>query len=73
MTKKCRTLEFGRELIYYIYMKWPRRTQSGGIIIMGMVLLLMAATIFALAWYALNGGKRAQTTATPAETVIPID
>lgn len=54
-------------------MNLPRRTKSGGIIIMGMVLLLMAATIFALAWYAFNGGKHAQVSSTPSETVIPID
>lgn len=73
MTKKCRTLEFERKLIYYRYMNQPRRTQSGGIIIMGMVLLLMAATIFALAWYAFNGGKRSETTPVPNETIVPID
>jgi len=54
-------------------MNQPRRTQSGGIIIMGMVLLLMAATIFALAWYAFNGGKRSETTPVPNETIVPID
>ena len=54
-------------------MKWPRRTQSGGIIIMGMALLLMAATIFALAWYAFNGGKQNNDSLKPTETIIPID
>ncbi len=74
MTKKCRTLEFAGVLIYHRCMILPQRKQSGGIILMGLVLILMAATIFALAWYAFNGGKQVKTAVpTPTETVLQID
>jgi flagellar basal body-associated protein FliL len=54
-------------------MTLPRRKQSGGIVLMALVIITMIAMVFGLAWYAFNGGKRAEATPTPAETVIPID
>lgn len=69
-----RTLELVIGFLYYRGMTFYQRQQSGGIIVMALVVMLMIAMVAALIWYAFNGGKQATTPrSTPAETVIPID